>query len=176
MTVEVTPARPGEAAVLANLMNLYLYEFSDVDGREIGEDARFHYGALPAYWIEDGRYPFLIRVDGSMAGFALVADRSVFEPGAPGREMVEFFVLRKHRRRRIGEQAAWQLFDRFPGPWVVPQHHLNVAAHAFWRAVIGGYTCGQYREEVWRSEDTEPGIVHIFDAQNVSLRPQPKNP
>jgi predicted acetyltransferase len=165
--VEVRPAEPEEALIVANLMNLYLYEFSDVDGRDIGEDARFHYGALPAYWIEEGRYPFLIWVDSRLAGSALVAERRIFEPGAPGHEMVEFFVLRKYRRRHVGEQAAWQLFDRFPGPGWVPQHHANGAAHAFWRAVIGGYTCGQYREEVWTEEGTAPGIVHIFDAPGL---------
>lgn len=167
MRVEVTLAGPGEARIVANLINLYLFEFSDVDGRDIGDDARFQYAALPAYWIEEGRHPFLIRVDGQLAGFALVAERRVFDPGVPGHEMVEFFVLRKYRRRHVGEQAAWQLLDRFPGPWVVPQHHLNLAAHAFWRAVIGGYTCGQYREEVWTAAGTEPGIVHIFDAPGL---------
>ncbi len=167
MRVEVVAARPEEAPIVANLMNLYLYEFSDVDERDIGADARFHYPALPGYWIKEGRYPFLIRLERRPAGFALVAKRSVFDPGADGYEMVEFFVLRRFRRRGVGREAAWLLFDRFPGAWVVPQHHANVAAHAFWRAVIGGYTCGQYREEAWTAVGAEPGIVHIFDAPGL---------
>lgn len=164
MKVEVRLAILEESPIVTNLVHLYLYEFSDVDGRDIGQDGRFHYASLDAYWSEPGRYPFLIRVEGQLAGFALVAERRIFEAGRIGHTMAEFFVLRKYRRRGVGEAAARMLFDRFPGPWWVPEHELNRPAQAFWRSVIGRYRGGAYEEDTWEWEGGERGIAQTFVA------------
>jgi predicted acetyltransferase len=144
-------------------MELYLYEFSDVDGREIGEDGRFGYATLDAYWGAPGRYPFLVRVDGKLAGFALVAAQRILDGATPGHLIAEFFILRTYRRRGVGTAAAFQIFDAFPGLWWVGEHAANAPARAFWRAVIDQYTCGAYREEMWREPDGEQGLAQVFE-------------
>src|SRR5438552_2489308 len=149
MTVEILAAAPEDADTVANLMNLYLHEFSDIDPLatgEIGHDGRFTYYYLDQYWKEPGRYPFLIHADGRLAGFALVAEQGVDGAGKPVHAIAEFFVLRPHRRREVGERAARALFERFPGGWWVAQHPANTPAQAFWRKVIGRYTGGTYDE------------------------------
>ena len=53
-------------------MELYLYDFSEFDGADVDAQARYGYPYLDRYWEEAGRSPFLIRVDGVLAGFVLV--------------------------------------------------------------------------------------------------------
>lgn len=166
MRVEVSPASASEGLIIANLMELYLYEFSAVSQRDVGPDGRFGYRPLVTYWTEPGRYPFLIRVDGVLAGFALVLERNQVDLGEPGHAVAEFFVLGRFRRQGVGRSAALDLFRRFPGPWWVGEPAANEEAHAFWRAVIGDYTRGAYREATWEA-DGERGLAQTFDAITV---------
>jgi predicted acetyltransferase len=161
MSVEVRLAAVEEAPIVANLMSLYLFEYSATQQRAIGDDGSFHYASLEAYWTESGCYPFLIRADGHLAGFALVAERRVFEPEQEGHVIAEFFVLPTHRRKGVGAMAATELFDRFPGAWWVGQATWNESAQSFWRSAIGRYTHGEYQEEAWRWKDEE-GIAQTF--------------
>ena len=45
---------------MANLLELYAHDFSEFHNVEIGEDGKFGYQALPLYWSEPDRHPFLI--------------------------------------------------------------------------------------------------------------------
>jgi len=161
VNVELCVAGRDQAAILANLMELYVYEFSDISDRDLGPDGRFGYRHLEAYWQEPGRYPFLLRVDGALAGFALVLERGIVDPGEPGHLVAEFFVLRAYRKRGVGEAAAVHLFRKFPGRWWIAEHEANTPAQAFWRRVIGRYTGGSYREER-RDLDGELALVQTF--------------
>src|SRR3984885_14627860 len=118
--LEVIPAAQEQQPILANLLELYAHDFSEFHNLEIGEDGRFGYPSLPLYWSEPNRHPFLIRMDGKLAGLALVQGES----GGSGslsenavRDMAEFFVMRGYRRHGIGTQAAHQVWRRFPGMW-----------------------------------------------------------
>jgi predicted acetyltransferase len=132
--VEVTPAARGEVAILANLLELYVHDFSEYTDLEPGPDGRFGYPDLPLYWREPGRHPFLIRMDGKLAGFALVKRGAAWD-------MAEFFVLRGYRRRRIGTDAAHQVWRRFPGRWEVRVMEANRPAYRFWERAIALF-CG----------------------------------
>jgi predicted acetyltransferase len=128
-TVNVIEATVAEKPVVRHLLELYLHDFSVFTDDDVDDDGRFGYDHLDSYWAEPGRVPFLFRVDGRLAGFALV------RTGAP-HDMAEFFVMRKYRRGGIGRTAARQLFARFPGEWQVRQMRANVDATAFWRRAI----------------------------------------
>lgn len=148
MNVEVRSVPREQAHVVKNLMQLYLYEASDLEGageflEEMGADGRYEPFEFDTYWEQPGRYPFLIWADGKLAGFALIAERSEQDRHA----VTEFFVLRVLRRRRIGESAARFLFDHYPGEWEVSELTVNEPAREFWRAVIGRYAGGAYTEE-----------------------------
>ena len=125
----MTAAATDEKPVLRRLLELYAHDFSELDGSDVGDDGAYGYPHLDAYWAESERHPFLIRVDGHLAGFALVRS------GRP-HDMAEFFVMRKYRRGGVGAEAARAVFAQFPGEWQVRQIAANVAATAFWRTVI----------------------------------------
>lgn len=149
--VEVQAAAPDQRAALTNLMQLYVHDFSEFwagrpDG-ELGEDGRFADYPLDAYWRDPGRVPLTLRVDGRLAGFALL-DRGSHTGGAVDRNMAEFFVVRKHRRAGIGAQAARLIFTRHPGVWEVAVARRNLPALAFWRRVIGAHPLARDVEEL----------------------------
>lgn len=142
MTIQVTPASIDEKSILRNLLEFYIYDFSEYMGWDVDQHGQFGYRYLDHYWTEPHRHPFLVRVDGHPAGFALV---SISE----GRtHMSEFFILRKYRRQGIGEAVAQEVFARFPGPWHVQELAENESAQRFWRRVIGKATGGSYVEFV----------------------------
>ena len=141
--VEVLPAAAAEASILANLLQLYAYDFSEFLDVEIGADGKFTYHSLPLYWMEAGRHPFLIWVNGKPAGFALVKKGSAFSGNENAWDLAEFFVLRGYRRRGVGTLAANQMWRRLPGSWEVRVMQLNVAAQRFWKQVISDFVGGE---------------------------------
>jgi predicted acetyltransferase len=138
--VEVVHATAEEEPVLANLLELYAHDFSAILDLQLAPDGRFGYTGLARYWREEGRFPFLVRVDGNLAGFALVSrgSRVSADPGVW--DMAEFFVVRRYRSRGIGAAVAREIWRRFPGTWEIRVLEANRAARAFWRATVGGFT------------------------------------
>src|SRR5204862_2827993 len=80
-----------ERDVVARLLELYAHDFSERNGVDVRDDGTYGYRYLDAYWTEPDRHPLLFRVDGRLAGLALVRT-------GPPIDMAEFFVLRKYRR------------------------------------------------------------------------------
>ena len=157
MDIAVTAAPITEKPVIERLLELYIYDYSEFMGWDVDGEGRFGYRYLDNFWTEDNRFPFLVRVDGIIAGFALVT--ILEKDGAPETDMSEFFVMRKYRRQGVGRIAAATLFDRFPGQWRVRQILANVPAQAFWRSVIGAYTNGDYGEST-----TDRHVIQTFRA------------
>jgi predicted acetyltransferase len=152
MSRVLLPAEPHHLPVIANLVQLYIHDFSEMVAIRIGDDGRFVAPPLEPYWQDDWRHPFLIRVDDAWAGFAFANQRSRLTDDAETWDVGEFFVLRGFRRAGVGARAAVELFDRFPGRWEVRQLHANTAATAFWRKAIGAYTGGAFTETIHDSE------------------------
>lgn len=138
--VEVRAATAGEAPVLANLLELYAHDFSEIMDLRLGADGRFGYPELPLYWRDAGRFPFLVRVDGELAGFVLVSKGSRVRADPRVWDVAEFFVARGYRKRGIGAAAAHEVWRRFPGRWEVRVIEKNQAALAFWRAAVASFT------------------------------------
>jgi predicted acetyltransferase len=137
--VEVIEAALDDESLLANLLELYVHDFSGFLHFEIGEDGRFGYPFLPLYWSESGHHPFLIRADGRLAGFALVKNVAEISGSEALWDMAEFFVLRGYRRRGVGTLAAHKVWKRLPGRWEVRVMHSNAFARGFWAAAISGF-------------------------------------
>ena len=161
MNVQVTPASLTEKSILRNLLELYLYELSEYDGSEVGECGLYGYDYLEHYWTEEGRHPFLIRVGGRLTGFALVNRHTRLTHDETTRSMAEFFVLKKYRRRGVGEAAALQILRAFPGWWEVTELAENLPAQRFWRNVISRFTNDSY-EEILLEDERWRGPVQVF--------------
>jgi len=96
--VSLSPATTAERPAIANLMQLYIYDWSELRPLDVADDGRFAEYPLDRYWEDAGHHPLLLRVDGRLAGFALVSARSRLSGATGVFDMAEFFVMRRYRR------------------------------------------------------------------------------
>ena len=162
MDVQLALVSADDAGRVSSLFELYVYDFSATLGLDVESNGRFHTPPLEAYWSDPRCHGFLIRADEKLAGFALVQERSRLTGDEAVRDVAELFVMRRYRRRGVGERVAVELFERFRGRWEVRQKAENVAATAFWRRVIGRHTRGTFDEIMWDDERWR-GPVQRFD-------------
>ncbi len=162
MKITVPPASLDDETTLRNLFQFYEYEFSRFMGWLTTPAGKFYEVDLDGCWTDPKRHPFLIRVNGDLAGFAIIdlQERSAVTGESNVIEMREFFIMAALRGQGIGKYAATYLFDQFPGKWEVFELTRNVDAPLFWRKVIGRYTNNHYHESVYEEHD---GIVQSFD-------------
>ncbi|MCE5323613.1 GNAT family N-acetyltransferase [bacterium] len=155
MNVQIIKADKDRIDVIRNLVHFYIYDLSEVMGWDCPENGLFGgCDDLPQYWAkmpDDPKYawpsgwkgyPFIIKVDDKIAGFALarkLGAEAVYEMG-------DFFILRKYRSKGVGKYVACSIFDAFAGKWRVAQMVGNTPAQAFWSRVIDGYTNGNHQE------------------------------
>ena len=163
MDIQLVEASIGDKSAVRNLMELYYHDLSEYSGKDVTDHGLFGYRYLDHYWTEPGRYPWLARVEGKLAGLALVRDVEE-SGGGTVHVMSEFFVLRKFRRRGVGRRLACRLFDRFPGRWRVEQEAGNHPAQVFWRSVIGEYTKGRFAEIEPGTGGELRGTGQVFNA------------
>jgi predicted acetyltransferase len=149
--VRVVEVGADSRPVIDALTQLYVYDFSEMLGLDVGEDGRFTGPRMDGYWVTEGHHAYLIRAGSQLAGFALVEGKSRLT-GEPLKDMSQFFVLRRFRRRGVGAEAARWLFARFRGRWEVREAKVNVGATAFWRRVISDYTSGHFTEAAYDDE------------------------
>jgi predicted acetyltransferase len=142
--LEVTIASADRRLPIYRMLELYQHDLSDIWDQDLDLHGEYGY-ALDRFWERPNCWPYVFRVDGKYAGFALVDDRV----RVPGDDfwMDQFFVLKKYRRQGIGSSAATAVLDAHRGRWQVGEMPDNHAAVAFWRKVIGSYTAGAYTEE-----------------------------
>lgn len=154
--VTLDAATLADAGLLANLLELYIHDLSQTfPDIELGADGRFGYTRLPLYWSEpDTRFPFLIRCDARVAGFALATRGSPASDDPNVFDVAEFFVLRRYRRFGVGRQAARLLWHRLPGAWTVRVSEGNQRALSLWARVVSEFGAGA------ATESRRPGHPH----------------
>ena len=143
--VDLAEAAPADRPVLDRLLQLYEYDFSEYGGIDLDSTGAFETLDTAGVWGPDDRV-FFLRVDGRLAGFAYVTRHASYAGDGETTLLAEFFVLRKYRRRGVGERAARAVFDRFPGRWELATARGNEGARVFWRRVIGRYAGGAFVE------------------------------
>jgi predicted acetyltransferase len=168
-TIEVVPAEYAQQAAIANMAQLYMYDFSEFWPHEMEAELREDgtFGALiylDQYWLEPDREPLLIRRDDHLAGFALINGSAPSgEPVDHG--MAEFFVVRRHRRSGTGRAAAHAIFAERPGQWEVPVIRANRRALEFWRSAIASFPGAVDFDERERDDEDWDGWILRFRSE-----------
>lgn len=165
--IEIVPAVREQASVLANLLELYIHDFSEFHPLELDADGRFGYKHLPLYWSEPGRYPFLIQVNGKLAGLALVKRGSEISHHEAVWDMGEFFIVRAYRRQGIGIKVAHEVWRRFPGLWEVRVMQSNRAALPFWQRAVTTFN-GEPIHPTRIEKDGKCWYVFAFECRRVA--------
>ncbi|MCR8644402.1 GNAT family N-acetyltransferase [Paenibacillus sp. N1-5-1-14] len=167
--IEVIPIPYEDKYVLHQLLQFYRYDSSEYDGHKLTQHGLYMYKYLDHQWTEDYRSPFFIKVDGELAGFALIirdvpAEFVALSTASESHVVSDFFVMRKFRGQGVGKHAAFTLFDQFPGVWEVRQSLGNTPANKFWMKTIHAYTNGCFIEEVIHN-DRWKGPVQVFESK-----------
>lgn len=169
MTVQLIEATEKEKPVLANLMEKYLYDFSQWEKTDVKEDGLYHYEWLDYYFSEEKRFPYIIKVDNRLAGLILVSDYPEVAGEAMDFCLSEIFIMHKYRRCGCGRDAVFQVLNRHHGRWQLKCHPKNLASVHFWKSVINDYTDGNYRlvenypDREVDYEDGTPANVFFFE-------------
>ncbi|MGH9819991.1 MAG: GNAT family N-acetyltransferase [Pyrinomonadaceae bacterium] len=138
--IEVVAATSEQEPILANLLELYIHDFSEFLDLDLGPDGRFGYKYLSLYWKEPGHHPFIIEVNGGPAGFVLVRKGSQISGDENIWDITEFFVVRRHRRSGVGMTVAHRVWRWFPGKWEIRVRDSNRRAIAFWDRAVSELT------------------------------------
>ena len=157
VNITVNKATVNDKSIIARLLQLYMHDFSEFTLDDINDNGEYNYNRLDCYWIEKDRYPFLIKTDGILSGFALI--RSEIIDTEEVHSIAEYFILRKYRNQGIGRQVALMLFEMFKGKWKIPVLRCNSVGLQFWEKVIKDYTKDNYRE---LDKPEWPGPIYEF--------------
>lgn len=167
--VEIVEVLQKEKEVLSNLLEKYLYEFSQWEKTDVNEFGCYGYDYLDCYFEEDNRYPYFIKVDGKLSGFVMVSDYPEVPEYATDYCLSEFFIMHKYRRNGIGKEAVNLVLNKHHGKWQLKRHPHNTVSVKFWDKVISEYTNGNFRlvknypnSEV-NYEDGTPADVFFFE-------------
>lgn len=138
--VSLERGEPSQRETLANLVQLYIHDFSEFLSAQrklaVEEDGGVaDLLKLDDYWREADRSVWFIRAGGQLAGFALLNKHSHCNRPVDF-NMGEFFVMRTLRRGGIGARAATDLIQMHPGQWEIAVSARNPPALAFWPRVI----------------------------------------
>lgn len=134
--IEIIPAIQEHEPVISNLFELYVHDFSEFHHLDLDHNGRFRPEYLSCNLKRRSRYPFLISVNGNLAGFAFVKKGSELCGSPAIWDIAEFFVVRAYRKQGIGTRVAQELWRRFPGPWEIRVMMLNYGALRFWGSAI----------------------------------------
>jgi predicted acetyltransferase len=154
--INIIKAVKEEEPILHNIMQFYIYEFSQyIPAIALEADGRYQPFDFTPYWDNSNHHAFLIRKENELIGFALVESSSDKDPNS----ILEFFIIRKYSGQGYGKIAAHKIFSIFPGKWHITQIEKNEPAKAFWRNTISSFTSGNYSERI----DERKMTIQEFD-------------
>ena len=165
--IQFKKIQPEQLPILENLYQLYRYDLSEFNEQDIQENGLFPHDELIQY-VEDSKYlSQFILVDQALAGFILINMKSHESKGEMVKNLDDFFILGRFRRKGIGKESATKLFKNYPGYWQVNKKTYNRPAMLFWRKVICEFSKGDFFEQIVM-EDIH---IHIFKSKNQSANP-----
>ncbi|KOP68671.1 acetyltransferase [Bacillus sp. FJAT-18019] len=174
VTVELTDT--SNKFIINNIYPLYLHDLSGIWGWKPNSYGIFEEDdtktlndqnkVFDIWWEKPSiLFPYLIRVDGIPAGFALVAT----PPYTFGSDfyMNEFFVMKPFRGKDVAEKAAALVFEKHAGSWEIQTNPTdrNKRAQAFWRKTVNHYASGIHAQELVELRDDNEKLVFQFDSK-----------
>jgi predicted acetyltransferase len=166
MNIKIDSIKYSEKEILRNLLEKYLYEFSQYEKTDINELGLYGYNYLDCYWTENNRWAYFIKINNRIIGFALVNDYPEIKIETDF-SMAEFFIVYKYRHLGIGKCCTNYLFNKHKGKWHIKYHPENKVSKLFWTNVVREYTKENYKiyknEEDTEYEDGTRGHVLVFE-------------
>jgi|694.fasta_scaffold29711_8 predicted acetyltransferase len=138
----------------------YEDEFSPTSGKKKNQDGKYSIDVdwrtpnVGYYWKEGSK----------IVGFSIVESIDGYS------EIVDFYVVPAYRKKMVGKNMAFAVFNKHPGPWRIRQISGSEVATKFWRRVIGEYTNENYSESQIENSPWGLSVCQIFNNQISQLR------
>jgi predicted acetyltransferase len=142
--ITLVEATPNDLPCIENMMQFYNYDLSESLPIEFAAHGLYQIQPKSAYWAQFLVAAFLIKVDGALAGFAVV-DKELLETDSQY-NMGYFFVARRHRGQGVARLAVEQLLAKFPGHWEIYYLKSNRPAAKFWHIALPLMDVGELLE------------------------------
>lgn len=147
MKIELQKIDKNDKGVIENLLQFYLYDYSDTNKKDINKWGTFEYEYLDTYFEDDlNRMLFFIKLNNIIVGFVMINDFSVLDDGKKVKSISEFFVMKKYRRIGIGSATVREIFKKYPGRWEIRVDKNNKVGLKFWRKNIKLFKKENYKE------------------------------
>ena len=114
--LKVIEAKKENRDTVMNLLEKYLYKFSQWEKTDVNDNGLYGYEYLDCYFEEK-------------TDFCLS----------------DFFIMNKYRRKGYGKEAVFQVLNMHHGKWQLKRHPHNIGSVHFWNNVIAEYTKGNFR-------------------------------
>ncbi|WP_419420734.1 GNAT family N-acetyltransferase [Legionella sp. D16C41] len=161
--IQLQPASIDDYPIIQNMTAYYAYDVSEYMQWPMEENGIYDIGQdYLRYFNKENTYPFLIRYDGKLAGFAII-DKEVSDI-KNDYNMAQFFIIRKFKGRGLGRQIAFHCFNQFQGRWEVFVMPGNEGAYRFWRKIINEYANGCF-QEISREVNQYPRNIFTFKSK-----------
>lgn len=141
-SIELHAAQRDELETIENLMQFYLYDFSEWLPLKLAKHGLFNIQPQLDYWRKPATRPFLIKVDGELAGFVTVDDNLHLD-GAQY-NIGYLFVTRRFRGQGVARFVVSTLLSRLPGQWQIFHIDANAPARLFWARFVPDITGGVF--------------------------------
>ncbi len=135
MHIEICPHDLRDKGVIWNLFQFYCYDTSADDRCDVEQDGFFSLSAayFARYWTEPRWSAHLLRVDGALAGFALIEPS---EELADAQELADLFIMKRYRRAGAGRQVVQHVLGQRSVPWTVTVFKDWTDAARFWERLF----------------------------------------
>jgi predicted acetyltransferase len=143
MEIKIEPVKIEEKEILRNLLEKYNYEFSQYENTDVNNLGLYGFDYLDYYWTVNSNFPYFIKANNQLAGFAMVTDHPDINIKTDF-TMAEFTVLHKYRKIGVGKYVVNELFKKHKGKWQIKFHPNNKASELFWTKVVSEYTKGKF--------------------------------
>jgi predicted acetyltransferase len=159
--ISLHPISRDEAPTLRNLFELYAYDFSELVPLELHANGRFDVPVPDRWWDDADHFPFFIREDERLCGFALARRGSRITGATDVMDVAEFFVIRGARGNGVGAAAARALFAAFPGRWEIRVRQTNTLAKRFWERVAHEWAGRPIASEAFTAENVAWDVFRL---------------
>nr|WP_315473052.1 GNAT family N-acetyltransferase [uncultured Undibacterium sp.] len=135
MPLEICAHSDQDKLTIWNLFQFYCYDTSNYDGYDVESNGLYSMSEsyFSQYWTEPVWRAHVLRVDGAIAGFALIEPSDAVSGGM---EIADLFIMSRFRRRGIAKEVVLHFMTRRVVPWTVVVYDDAADAKAFWSAMF----------------------------------------
>lgn len=166
-SLQILPAGPEYQNTIWNMFQFYCYDTSVYDGYDVETDGKYKMCAdyFAQYWQLPRWSAYILRVDGALAGFALIEPS---EAVAAAQELADLFIMRRFRRRGVAQQVVSHFLAARAIPWTITTFDDAPDATAFWQQMFG---LAEFQvSQTLADPDGRQAIVHLLAANAGQTR------